>query len=491
MSPHRYRVTFYYKLSDDVVMKILEYLDPISLWQACKAFQRIYNLTVQYAPLRYNFQLALSGMKDGPVSHARAPPYLRLQLLLNYHSDWPRLEWTHENRLQIPTPALVGLSGCFIHQIRPHGAFNTLDLTQVPSSRLNVPPSQSRHLKYTTGAIENVVTDFAQSLVIMSHIFSQHGQVSVQLHFKELWTFEKHPRAHGVSYEVGTQVSARVTQVALSVYGFKMVMSLEFQGGRIRHLVVDWHTFISRWFDDQDVQLLDEHTLLTINKKNGTPIMSLCDIRYLAVPTTVRDYELPDHWKNCTIGFCPNTSAMNETSVPQNALFYASPGNRVVVVVAKSAASSRNQVFNWLFLREAYLKAARKERSTHVPFSQWAPYCLIKDTAELVPHLRGPYVVGTRVMYLEYESGRYPARLHIISFVPFPEASSTPGAWLWNGARAFLVPQETSRIIPKSISNGYRIEDMRLTEDNVVLFSEVKHGYRMATVLTFGARGRH
>lgn len=126
---------------------------------------------MDYQPLRYKFELAVSGMKDGPVGHSRAPPYARLQLLLNYRRDWPRLEWTHEHQLPIPIPALIGFSGGFIHHIRSHGVFNTLDLTQLPSCRTNVPPSHTRHLRYTTGEIENVAIDFSQALVVMSHIF--------------------------------------------------------------------------------------------------------------------------------------------------------------------------------------------------------------------------------------------------------------------------------------------------------------------------------
>lgn len=297
-------------------------------------------------------------------------------------------------------------------------------------------------------------------------------------------------------------------------------MSIEFHGGRIRHIVVDWRTFVSRvrpvcycikthddfqWFEDQDIQLLDENFVLSITKKNGHPFMNLYNIAHLPSTTLVREYELPEVWKNCIIGFCPNTSPKTEFSVSPDALFFAAPENRLVVVVAKSASHSRIPLCNWLFISESLVKAPYlKDRSVQMSWCQWAQYCLIKDVGHLMSNFRGPYSVGTRVVYLEVEHGHHSPRLHVIDFAPFSDISIP--SWFWIGPRALLVPYESSRTIPHTIFNEQRIEDIRLTEDNIILFSvsvrtvshglahlnfqEAKCGRRMATVLTFGARGR-
>lgn len=130
---------------------------------------------MEHQSLRYKFELAIGGMKDGPVAHSRAPPYLRLQLLLSYRNEWPKLMWNNEHKMNISVPALLGYSGGFIHQIHSHGVFTTLELTEVPSSRTNKAPFQTRHLKYTTSAIEVVAVDFNQALVVMGHVFLYVG----------------------------------------------------------------------------------------------------------------------------------------------------------------------------------------------------------------------------------------------------------------------------------------------------------------------------
>jgi hypothetical protein len=127
---------------------------------------------MEYQSLRYIFELAVSGMKDGPAAQSPGPPLARLQLLLTYKKDWPRLYWTHEYKMQIATPAHVGASGGFIHRIRTHGFQHILELTELPSCRTGRPPALTRHLRYTTTLpIESVAVDPSQALIVTSHIF--------------------------------------------------------------------------------------------------------------------------------------------------------------------------------------------------------------------------------------------------------------------------------------------------------------------------------
>jgi hypothetical protein len=75
---------------------------------------------------------------------------------------------------------------------------------------------------------------------------SQAGIIGVQFHFRDLWTFGKHPRAPAESYEIPTQSVAAVSRASISIFGSKMAMTLEFVSGKTNHLIMDWRNFGAR-----------------------------------------------------------------------------------------------------------------------------------------------------------------------------------------------------------------------------------------------------
>jgi len=85
-----------------------------------------------------------------------------------------------------------------------------------------------------------------QSPIQHFNFLSQNGLVGIQLHLRDLWTFSKHPQAPAVSYDFTTQAAIRVAHVSIFICGRKMVISLEFVGGRITHLLMEWQTFNAR-----------------------------------------------------------------------------------------------------------------------------------------------------------------------------------------------------------------------------------------------------
>jgi hypothetical protein len=58
----------------------------------------------------------------------------------------------------------------------------------------------------------------------------------------------------------------------------------------------------------------------------------------------------------------------------------------------------------------------------------------------------------------------------MIDFSPFTEAGDSTRGWTSIGPRAGLVPFETSRSISSSTVGSLAIEEMRVTEDNIILF---------------------
>lgn len=119
--------------------------------------------------LRYKFELAMAGMKDGTPSYFSKPPPLRLQLLLAYRENWPKLRWAYEQAISIPAAAtVVNVCGGFLYQV----GGQTLDLMELPSCRTGRVPGQTRHLRFDTAPrADCVAIDPMQSLIVTSHTF--------------------------------------------------------------------------------------------------------------------------------------------------------------------------------------------------------------------------------------------------------------------------------------------------------------------------------
>lgn len=179
----------------------------------------------------------------------------------------------------------------------------------------------------------------------------------------------------------------------------------------------------------------------------------------------LRQYELPEIWNSSIISFCPNNSPRLPSA---SALFYSDPANRVLVIAAKPSYKSGSR--NWLFINEGYFRAApsRRER-LFVPWSVWKEYCLIKDLSRSRA-LGGPYAIGSRIVFLDSEPGPR-SFLSFIEFVPFPEnPMRLDTSWSMVGSRSALFPSESARRLPSSTVENYAVDDIGVTEDNIVLF---------------------
>ncbi|KAF7308913.1 F-box domain-containing protein [Mycena kentingensis (nom. inval.)] len=471
-----------FRIPDDALVRILEYLDPRTLFLASKLFSRIYALAMFYHSLRYMFELALSSMRDGPTPISMAPILGRLHLLTSYRVDWPQLKWTHEFRFPAPMPAHVGSSGGFIHQIRPHGGYNTLEITELPSCRTGRTPALTRRQRFTTPPFETICIDAAQGLIIGVHIFCEGGVIGVQMHIRDLWTFAKHPRAAAESYELPTSSTVPVSRANLAIVGKKMALSLEFANGKVNHLLMDWRTLGARWLDDQDIILIDDELVLAYPRR--APLLILYNVGNLAHTTIVRQYELPPGFASVsgTTRIKLHANLASRVPVP-GALFFPDPANRVLVV--ESADGSAAQ---WLFIPEAYFRNAQYARRDPpvMPWAVWGQHTLLKVKQQNKTVL-GPYAVGARVVFLDAEAG-HRAKLSVIEFTPFPEASPRmDGSWSIVGPRAGMVPNESTRRVPSGTVEHYGVDELAVTEDNIVLFLDPQPTFQPLNILTFGA----
>jgi hypothetical protein len=69
-----------------------------------------------------------------------------------------------------------------------------------------------------------------------------NGQIGLRLKIRNLWTFDKHPGSNSAQFDCPTQVAQQVDSVSIAICAARMVVSIEFSGGIIKHLLMDWCT---------------------------------------------------------------------------------------------------------------------------------------------------------------------------------------------------------------------------------------------------------
>ncbi|EAU90486.1 hypothetical protein CC1G_00870 [Coprinopsis cinerea okayama7 len=488
--PHKLPTTGRYRISNDVLITILEYFDPNSLYRTCKVFPRVYDVVIHFQHLRYKFELAVSGMADGVLSLVKRPPQLRLQLLGAYRRDWPVLNWTAEQKLQLPASAnLFTVSAEFLI----HGNAHALQLQELPSTRLHRPPSQTRHVQYGTAPQSDaVVVDPSQGLLISGFgITGPAGQIGIRLKIRDIWKFDKHPHAPAPFYECPVQVQVPIQKMTLSICGSRLAVSLKFANGTAKQLLLDWRSFRAMWMEEHDVHFLSVKYLLGAKVYQGTPVIHLYNIMDLPRVFIEREYELPSHWANAELNFLPNSTLTIDGVPNPRALFFSDPLVRVLVLTAKQISDPQGPA-QWLMINESYFRPTSRPDRRHVPWVHSANFSLIRNVPAL-PVVRSPQVVGNRVIYLESDApssaGRgYSTRICTIEFPAYPEhRPSTRGGWAYVGPQSALVPKEFSKELSTSITRGAVVEVMSVTEDNIVFFLEPRHGMREVFLMSFGA----
>jgi hypothetical protein len=284
-------------LSADLILLILEVTDQESLLQFCrvspavcchtyvqicsycvthmsKASRWIYFLVMETKSLRYQVELALSGMRDGPPSEH--PPPARLEQLLTYKKAWPALTWSHEDRLEISSPTIMGVSGGFFYHAseNSHQYFQwTLELYELRSFRTSHTVSHLRRLRFNVPFdISNVVIDLSQNLLALVELDQPNkcvcfsgsiGQfvidsqrcsanpICARLRCYDLWTCAAHPRASAHVFALQThwwgplcpEQHVLVKQVQICGSRIALAVRLEMMEGRAGSteiVVVDW-----------------------------------------------------------------------------------------------------------------------------------------------------------------------------------------------------------------------------------------------------------
>ncbi|KAI0061534.1 hypothetical protein BV25DRAFT_767699 [Artomyces pyxidatus] len=193
-------------LVDDVLLKILEYLDCkalVSCQATCRKMDRIIKSSVS---LQHAIELALCGMVDGPRGGQSLDITERLRRLQLYDAAWRHGRWTNEKRTTqfhgLLEPSFGNNSLVF-----KHGLGNRHSSYTIPSTLRGVDEKHSDPVVYPTPDFS--IMDDSQDLFIrMDRPFSRY-------HLRALSTGDPHPLAynHGIINMVQNAQDACVVQV--------------------------------------------------------------------------------------------------------------------------------------------------------------------------------------------------------------------------------------------------------------------------------------
>ena len=138
-----------------------------------QASKDIYDIVSHSTTLRYRYELALCGARDGPPGPFS--PRSRLLPLLGYKRGWPTLSPSAEDRLCITPPTIFGVSGNYLFHASQSPLNNgfewILDVYQLRSFRM-APKSRLPYYQHNVPfEIRKVAIDAPQELMVLAQLF--------------------------------------------------------------------------------------------------------------------------------------------------------------------------------------------------------------------------------------------------------------------------------------------------------------------------------
>lgn len=247
---------------------------------------------------------------------------------------------------------------------------------------------------------------------------------------------------------------------------------------------------------------LDQDHILVIETISDAPYLFVYYIKNVQQPVARRQLQLPDAWRNWLINFHRNDAPMADPPRSSNALFYSDPTRRILMLSARPSAQAK--AINWMMFPER-LFTWPWIRGQNVSWNDWSQYVIVRNTST-TRIIGKPAVTGSRVLYLDHDSSGMKVRINSIAFLPHSESAETSQTmWDFVGKHTPLVPTEARREIPAINGMGSKLQDLRVTEDNIVLLyvsvalpgcwrvahytqtQESNSGQMPIKILTFGA----
>jgi hypothetical protein len=216
----------------------------------------------------------------------------------------------------------------------------------------------------------------------------------------------------------------------------------------------------------QDILFLDQDHILVVEKMSTAPSLFIYNIKDIQQPVSRRQLQLPDAWNNLVINFHRNDAPMTDPPKPSAALFYSDPARRLLMLSARPSAQAR--AVNWMIFPERLL-GSPWIHGMNVAWNDWCQHVVVRNTS--TTRLVGrPAVTGTRILYLDQDASGSRMRINVINFAPHSDKPETSQA-MWNfvGKHTPLIPTEASKQISPVNDAGGKLQDLRATEDNIVL----------------------
>ncbi|KAH8833118.1 hypothetical protein DL96DRAFT_708850 [Flagelloscypha sp. PMI_526] len=477
----------HYKVSDDILVAILERCDPHTVVNTAKAFSRIRNLVAATLSLVYKCDLPGAGMLDGMVPYSVVPLRTRQGLLHSYTQDWPQLNWKNEIRLKVPNPARVGVCGPFFHQVRPAGNHaTTVELSEFPSHRLGVSPNQTRRCRFDVeNMVDYLTLDESLGLLVIGRVFMYHDEPVLELQFKDFNTFKDYKNACTSRYQ--TRLGGVIRHMSILLCGTKLAVTLDYAQGGTRHLLFNWKNSQVKWFDDHDVYFLNTDWLLGTRDLHNKPRVVLYNIAKVDHPVLVVEYELPRTLIGTSVKFAVNSAPRMDSAPNPRSLFRQDPTRRVILLQSRPIAGGPPAAPQWIIVRETFFRPPMGPKdATKVSWNHWSQQCVIRTQPST---LNGPpCVIGNRILYICHDTVPHGEILSRLTVVDFPLLSDPAAAhhlsksWTYLGPGSGLFPSE----VPKVFREESLVEAVFGTEDNIILVHKAIHNYRPIKVLTFG-----
>ncbi|KAL4072789.1 hypothetical protein V8B97DRAFT_2006056 [Scleroderma yunnanense] len=534
-----------FNLSGELILLILDELDPVSLFQFCRASRVIYTMAGHTSTLRYRYELAFCGVRDGPPS--RYSSRNRLAPLLAYKRGWSTLTWSAEDRLAFTPPTIIAVTGNFLYQASQNPINNgftwSLHIYALRSFRRILQGKLAYYHYNIPFEIRGVAIDLSQDLMILAQLYfpaQQNSAILAVLHLRGLSTGQEHQHAvqsrlryHTDWWGVplpGERVSIQQVQICGSIAALSVRLQLDKGEGVTELALFDWKiggsplrtftgdtlsfdilsdtriTMVSQPDDDEDHSSNSSNTsydwrsdnLYAIERGKRPPQIGVYEIhrgREHSVPR-IRSYEFPESWS--TVSFlqqCPNSSSKEIASPPPGTLFYNDPCLRLTAVTfefphhARPAGCSRKVV---VVINESKLEPAGDGEEV-VRWEDWMEHCMVlnlPDDADAVQ------LAGRRLVFFENSATSTrdsSSRIHVLDLNPHIARylwtlSRQNPPWRWQeswGSISTVFDHRGSQYVRTSTVGTHSLTWMDTTEDSLVLYDE-REGQTRVRILTFG-----
>ncbi|KAG6332147.1 hypothetical protein ID866_6942 [Astraeus odoratus] len=520
-----------FTLSGELILLILDELDPVSLFQLCRASSVIHSMVGTTSALRYRYELALCGARDGPPNRYTLRD--RLIPLLGYKRGWSTLSWSVEDRLAFTPPTIMGVAGNFFYQASQSPLNNgftwSLHIYALRSFR-TAPQSSLAYYQYNVPfEIRKVAIDVSQDLMIIAQLYfppQQTSAIIAFLHLRNLRSGQEHRQATqprlryltdwwGIT-PPGERVSIQQVQICGTVAALSIRLELE-QGEGITELALfDWRlggspirtftgdalsfdvlsdnriTVVSQPDEDEDDSSNSSNNsyerrpdgLYVSERGKRPPQIGVYEIHPGSLHLRLRSYEFPKSWTSVSfLQQCPNSSSRETTLHSPGTLFYNDPQLRLIAIMvefpvhARPAGCSRKVV---VIVEESKLEPADDGEEV-VRWEYWQKYCMVLN---LPDHADAVQLVGRRLVFFEnaknaagsvQEPG---SRVHCLDLNPhmaryLRSLTHQNPPWRWQESWASVSTvfnHRGCRYVRTSTSDTYSLTWIDTTEDSLVLY---------------------